>query len=82
MLNWRETPGFWELMLGRLDLQAAPGAYVSHLWEGLCSSPPAARGWGHPGQLTACYVTLGKDLSVSGLCPGTEEAGRPGFSQG
>lgn len=72
--------GFGDLVLGKRAVWAEPGAGVRHplgdssvLW--------AARRWGHPGQLAACCVTLGKSLSISGLCPGALEAQRPGFEQ-
>lgn len=76
----RRAVGFGELVLGKQNLQAAPGA-VRHL-----PPPPRTplrfqRMGGILVQLTACCVTLGKSLSSFGLCPGAVEAQSPGLEQ-
>ena len=43
MLNQQEAPRFWELVLGRVDLWAAPRACVSHLPEGLFPTSSSQR---------------------------------------
>lgn len=80
-------PVLFSLFLGLLTCSTqcrAPGFGGNWCWqllgqvsERLCSLLQAARGWGHPGRLTACCVTLGKSLSIFGLCPGAMDLFSP-----